>query len=299
MAARTQPTERRVRRGRRTLALTRLDRLWWPEGITKGELAAYYEAVASVVVPHLRGRPFTLKRYPNGTRGPCFWIKDAPPGIPSWIRVCPLPAKSRGGAAVSYPVVDHELALLWMVEFGCVDLHIWYSRCDRPANPDYVLFDLDPAGVGFGEVVQAAQMLRAALEGVGLESFPRTTGGDGLHVLVPVARRYTYEQTRRFSEIVAGALRKERPDLMTTERRPEQRRGVFIDTKMNGHGMTIASAYSVRPLPGAPVATPLRWSEVDADLEPPKFTMEAVRRRIDRIGDLHAPLLETRQPLPA
>jgi bifunctional non-homologous end joining protein LigD len=293
-----QPPTREVHRGRRSVRLTRLDQVWWPgAGITKGDVAAYYEAIAPVLVPHLRDRPFTLKRYPNGPRGPFFWIKDAPEAMPAWIRTCPLPAKSRRGAPVDYPLVDDELGLLWMVEFGCVDLHLWYSRCDRPANPDYVLFDLDPAGVGFGQVAEAAVVLRDALEALGLEGHVKTTGGEGLHVQVPIARRYTYEQTRGFSEIVTGALRRARPDLVTTERSKTHRRGVFVDTKMNGHGMTIASVYSVRPVPGAAVATPLRWSEVRAGLDPAAFTMDVVRARVEREGDLFAPLLRGRQRL--
>jgi bifunctional non-homologous end joining protein LigD len=297
VATKQQSAEREVGSGGRRVCLTRLDRLWWREGITKRELLEYYEAVAPVLVPHLRGRPFTLKRYPNGTKGPCFWIKDAPPEMPGWIGTCPLPAKSRGGATVSYSVVDSKLALLWMVNFGCVDLHVWYSRCDRPANPDFVLFDLDPAGVGFDAVVEAALVLRDALEALGLRSYPKTTGGEGLHVHVPVARRYTYGDTRAFSEIVTGALRKARTDLVTTERRRERRKGVFVDTKMNGHGMTIASVYSVRPRPGAPVATPLRWAELKPGLDPKAFTMDAVRVRIERAGDLFAALLRERQTL--
>jgi bifunctional non-homologous end joining protein LigD len=297
VTTKAQSAEREVRRGRRRVRLTHLDRLWWREGIAKGDLLDYYEAVAPVLLPHLRGRPFTLKRYPNGPRGPCFWIKDAPPEMPDWIHTCPLPAKSRSGATVDYPLIHSELALLWMVNFGCVDLHVWYSRCDRPANPDFVLFDLDPAGVGFDAVAEVALVLREALAGLGLRSYPKTTGGEGLHVHVPVARRYAYAETRVFSETIAGALRKARPELVTTERRREDRRGVFIDTKMNGHGMTIASVYSVRPLPGAPVATPLRWPEVNAGLKPRAFTMNSVRDRIAREGDLFAALLRDRQTL--
>jgi bifunctional non-homologous end joining protein LigD len=298
MPIEAQPREREVRRGRGSVRLTRLDQTWWPEyGIRKGDVVAYYEAIAPVMLPHLRDRPFTLKRYPNGPRGPFFWIKDAPETMPAWIRTCPLPAKSRGGAAVDYPLVNDPLALLWMVEFGCVDMHLWYSRCDRPAHPDYVLFDLDPAGVGFEQVAEAAVLLREALEALGLTSYVKTTGGEGLHVHVPVARRYTYEQTRAFSEIVAGALRRADPGLVTTERSKERRRGVFVDTKMNGHGMTIACAYSVRPLPGAPVAAPLRWDEVATGLDPVAFTMETVLARVEREGDLFAPVVSGRQRL--
>ncbi len=280
--------------------VTHPDQLWWrEEGIRKRDLVAYYDAVAPAILPHLRRRPFTLKRYPNGPRGPFFWIKDAPPGMPRWIPTCALPAKSRRGGVVAYPVVNTRSALLWMANFGCVDMHLWYSRVDRPERPDYVLFDLDPAGEGFGfaETVEAALRLREALDALGLDSLVKTSGGSGLHVQVPVARRYTYEETRRFSEVIAGALVPAYPRLLTGERSLARRRGIFVDTKMNGEGMTIASVYSVRPLRGAPVSTPLRWDELQPELDPGAFTMAEVLRRVERHGDLFEPMLHGRQRL--
>jgi bifunctional non-homologous end joining protein LigD len=284
--------------GRRVVALDRLDYLWWPEsGIRKGDLIDYYRQVSPVLLPHLRQRPFTLKRYLNGPNAPFEWIKDAPPELPEWIPLCPLPAKSRAGELVQYPLVNEELALVWMIDYGCIDLHLWYSRCDRPGRPDYVLFDLDPAGVGFAAVIEAGRLLHDLLAAIGLDSFVRTSGGDGLHVQVPVARRYTYAETREFATLVADALARARPELVTTERDLRRRRGVFIDTKMNGEGMTIASAYSVRPLPGPPIATPLSWAELDGDLDPAAFAVAAVLERVAEHGDLHAPLLSMPQRL--
>jgi bifunctional non-homologous end joining protein LigD len=284
--------------GRRVVALDRLDYLWWPEsGIRKGDLIDYYRQVSPVLLPHLRQRPFTLKRYLNGPNAPFEWIKDAPPELPEWIPLCPLPAKSRAGELVQYPLVNEELALVWMIDYGCIDLHLWYSRCDRPGRPDYVLFDLDPAGVGFAAVIEAGRLLHDLLAAIGLDSFVRTSGGDGLHVQVPVARRYTYAETREFATLVADALARARPELVTTERDLRRRRGVFIDTKMNGEGMTIASAYSVRPLPGPPIATPLSWAELDGDLDPAAFAVAAVLERVAEHGDWHAPLLSMPQRL--
>ena len=295
-----QPAERElvIRKGRRTVRLTRLDYLWWPEGgVRKRDLVDYYRAISPVLLPHLRQRPFTLKRYLNGPNAPFEWVKDAPPSLPEWVPRCPLPAKSRAGEIVEYPLVKDELALLWLLDHGCIDLHVWLSRCDRASRPDYVLFDLDPARVGFAEFVETALLLRAALDALGLASFVRTSGGDGLHVQVPVARRYSYAQTRRFAGVVADALVRARPDLVTVGRDVSARRGVFLDTKMNGEGMTIASVYSVRPLPGPPVATPLRWEELTPGLDPRAFTMPAVLRRVEEHGDLHADLLRSPQRL--
>ena len=287
-----------LRRGKRVVRLSRLSYLWWPEtGIRKGDLIEYYRRVSPVLLPHLRDRPFTLKRYLNGPNAPFKWVKDAPAELPGWVRRCALPAKSRRGELVQYPLVNDELALVWMIDYGCIDLHLWYSRCDKPSRPDYVLFDLDPASVEFARVVEAAQLLRELLSAIGLESFVRTSGGDGLHVQVPVVRRYTYADTRRFAEIVAGALVRARPHLVTVERDRKQRRGVFVDTKMNGEGMTIASLYSARPRPGPPVATPLDWEELEPALDPSAFTLAAVLERVDAHGDLHAALLTTRQRL--
>ena len=295
---RKQERQAELRQGRKVVRLSRLDYLWWPEtGVRKGDLVEYYREIAPFLLPHLRQRPFTLKRYLNGPNAPFEWVKDAPEEMPEWVPRCPLPAKSRRGEVVDYPLVNDELALVWMVDYGCIDLHLWFSRCDRPSRPDYVLFDLDPAGVGFAEVVEAALLLRDALRALELESFARTSGGEGLHVQVPVARRYEYAQTRQFAEVVAGALVRARPDLVTVERHLGKRRGVFVDTKMNGEGMTIASVYSARPLPGPPVATPLRWDDLTPDLDPPAFTMRAVLDRVAAHGDLHADLLRTPQRL--
>jgi bifunctional non-homologous end joining protein LigD len=273
--------------------------MFWPDaGLRKRDLVEYYERIAAVLVPHLRDRPFTIKRHYTVPRGPFAWEKDAPQEMPSWIRTCPQPAKSRGGELVRYPLVNDPGALLWMVEYGAVDLHVWTSRCDRPERPDFVLFDLDPAGVAFAHVVRAALLVREALEGIGLESFARTSGGEGLHVLVPLARRHTHEESRRFAHAVAAALARARPELVTVEVSTAKRRGVYVDAKMNGHGQQVVAPYSVRPLPGAPVATPLDWRELREDLDPAQFTPAVVLDRVARDGDLHEPLLHGRQRLP-
>src|SRR5919202_2160287 len=183
MATGSRRSVAEVRRGSRSVRLTRLDQRWWPDlGITKADVVDYYRRIAPVLVPHLRDRPFTMKRHFNGPRSPFEWVKDAPPELPGWIPVSPQPAKSRGGALVRYPLVNDARALLWMVEYGCIDLHVWPSRADRPDRPTYVLFDLDPSGVPFAHVVRAALLLREALEAMGLTSVVRTTGGTGLHV---------------------------------------------------------------------------------------------------------------------
>ena len=292
-----------LRQGKRLLKLSNLDKLFWPEeGITKGDLLAYYRDIASVVLPHLRDRPFTMKRYPDGWNGPHFFQKDAPKHMPEWIPRRPFEVSSRDAKrerrTIDFALVNDELALLWMVNMGCIDLNCWYSRVDLPARPDFVLFDLDPsADVGFPETVQVALHVKEALDLVGLASFPKTSGSDGIHVVVPIERRSTYDDTRRFAEIVAAAIARTHPGLATTEWTKAKRRGVLIDANQNGQGKTIASAYSVRPQPGAPVSTPLRWDELTASLEPGAFTMEVVLDRVAEYGDLFEGVLTTKQSL--
>jgi bifunctional non-homologous end joining protein LigD len=185
-----------------------------------------------------------------------------------------------------------------MVNMGCIDMNAWYSRADRPDRPDFVLFDLDPSpDVGFREVVQVALIVKQALDALGLVSFPKTSSADGMHVLVPVERRYTYAQTREFCEIVAGAIARTHRGLATTEWSKAKRRGVLIDANQNGEGKTIASVYSVRPRAGAPVSTPLRWDELDDSLDATALTMDAVLERIRTHGDLFEGVLTTKQRL--
>jgi bifunctional non-homologous end joining protein LigD len=297
------PIEKHIRRGKRELALSNLDKPFWPEEeITKGDLLRYYREIAPVLTPHLKDRPFTMKRYPDGWQGKFFFQKDAPVHMPDWIptyrALVSTREKPREKKWVNFPLVNDELALLWMVNMGCIDMNTWYSRVDKPDRPDFVLFDLDPAAdAGFPETVQVALLVKQALDALGLVSFPKTSGADGMHVLVPIERRHTYDDTRRFAEIIAGALARTHRGLVTTEWTKSRRRGVLIDANQNGEGKTIASVYSVRPKEGAPVSTPLRWDEVNERLNPAVFTMDVVLDRVRRFGDLYEGVLTTKQSL--
>jgi bifunctional non-homologous end joining protein LigD len=290
-----------IRVGKRELRLSNLDKLFWPEeGIRKGDLIEYYRAVAPVLVPHLRDRPFTMRRYPDGAAGKVFFQKDAPSHMPGWIKTFQAEVSPRKGddREIDFPVVNDELALLWMVNMGCIDMNPWYSRTDRPDRPDFVLFDLDPTPeVPWAETIEVALLVRQLLDGLGLASFPKTSGGKGFHILVPLDRRSSYDDTRAFAEHVAGVIARAYPALATTQWAKSKRRGVLIDSNQNGMGKTIASAYSVRPHPGAPVSAPVAWDEVDDRLEPAAFTMDVVLDRVARRGDLHAGMLSTRQSL--
>ena len=289
-------------RGDRVVRLSSADRELWPgEGVTKGDLWDYYRRVAPAIVPHLRNRPFTMKRYREGIAKPFFFQKDAPKGIPEWIPRRTFRTWPRGGKGesrlVDFPLVNDELALLWMVQMHCIDMNAWYSRVDRPERPDFVLFDLDPPEGGFADAIKVAHLIHELLEELELESHVKTSGADGIHVVVPIARRSGYDQTYAFAESVSRLLEERHPGLVTTEWLIKKRRGVLVDHRQNGHGKTIASVYSVRPKAGAPVSTPLAWGELTEDVRPRDYTMAAALERLERLGDLWEPVLHGRQAL--
>jgi bifunctional non-homologous end joining protein LigD len=285
-----------IRVGRRRVRLTHPDRVLFPgDGVTKGDLADYYVEVGDAIVPHLRNRPFTLKRYPYGIRGQSYFHKQAPQGKPTWIptrrfRTWPREGDSR---LVDFTLVNEAAALVWMVQMNCIDMNAWYSRVDKPDRPDYVVFDLDPpeSRNGFAQAVRVAHLVREALEKLELPSYVKTSGADGIHVLVPIARRSSFSDTYEFAELVSRRLEEENPGLVTTEWLKKKRRGVLVDHRQNGHGKTIASVYSVRPKPGAPVSTPLRWEELTEKVKPRDFGRGEALERIERHGDLFEPVL--------
>jgi len=282
--------------------LSSADRVLFPKsGITKSELFDYYGRVAPILVPHLRDRPFTMKRWREGIAGGSFFQKQAPKGIPDWIPTRRFTTHPREGGSreVDFPLVNSREAILWMVQMHCIDLNAWYSRVDKPARPDFVLFDLDPPDGEFPLAVRAAHLVREALEELELRSYVKTSGADGIHVLVPIARRHGYDETHRFAELVSKRLAENNPGVITTEWLKRKRVGVLLDYHQNGAGKTIASVYSVRPKEGAPVSTPLRWDELTPELQPKQFTMAAALRRAEEHGDLFEPVLRGGQSLGA
>jgi bifunctional non-homologous end joining protein LigD len=286
----------------RTVTLSSPERVLFPEdGITKGDLFGYYERVAPVLVPHLLDRPFTMKRYREGIAGEGFFQKQAPKGMPSWIRTRRFETHPREGGSrlVDFPLVNSAEALLWMVQMHCIDMNAWYSRVDHPDRPDFVVFDLDPPDGpdGFELAIEVAHLIRGLLDEVELPGYVKTSGADGIHVLAPIQRRATFEDTYDFAETASRLLEQRHPGKVTTEWLKRKRAGVLADHRQNGWGKTIASVYSVRPKPGAPVSTPLRWDELTADVRPRDFTMEVVLERVERDGDLFAPVLEDPRPL--
>ena len=291
----------------RSVRLSSPERVLFPDvGVTKQDLFEYYRAIAPVLVPHLRNRPFTMKRSPYGVGGEAYFQKQAPKGMPSWIPTRTFRTYPRGSKGesrmVDFPLVNSPEAVLWMVQMNCIDMNAWYSRVDKPDRPDFVLFDLDPPDLdatdgGFALAIRVAHLIRDELEELELESYVKTSGADGIHVLVPIARRATYEQTYDFAGLVARGLEERHPGLVTTEWLKSKREGVLVDHRQNARGKTIASVYSVRPKPGAPVSTPLRWEELTEDVTPRRFGMREALERVEQHGDLFEPVLAGGQAL--
>ncbi len=288
----------------RELKLTSPDKVLFPEdGITKGDLFEYYDKVADAILPHLRDRPFTFKRYPYGIEGDVYFQKQVPKGAPDGVETRQFTTHPREGGArqVDFVIVNSRTPLLWAVQMNCIDMNAWYSRTDKPQRPDYVVFDLDPPDErdGFTMAIEVAHLIRELLDELELPGYVKTSGADGIHVLAPIQRRATFEETYAFAEAASRLLEARHPGLVTTEWLKKKRSGVLVDHRQNGAGKTIASVYSVRPKPGAPVSTPLRWEELTPDVRPRDFTMEVALQRVAELGDLFAPVLEEPRSLAA
>ncbi len=284
--------------------LTSADRVLFPEdGVTKGDLFTYYGEIADVLIPHLRNRPFTLKRWPHGIDGEAFFQKQAPKGMPDWIPTRQFVTHPRGAKGdtrlVDFVLVNERAAAQWAVQQNCIDMNAWYSRVDKPDRPDFVLFDLDPPDEpdAFALCIRVAHYVRAALDRLDLRSYVKTSGSDGIHVLVPIQRRSTFEDTYDFAELLSRRLEAQHPGELTTEWLKKKRSGVLVDHRQNGWGKTIASVYSVRPKPGAPVSTPLHWDELAESVRPRDFSMAVALERVKQYGDLFEPVLRGGQSL--
>ena len=289
-----QDTELEI--GGRAVRLTNLGKIFWPElGLTKRDLLQDHADVSSALLPHLVDRAMVMKRYPNGAAGKCFFMKRAPSPRPAWIETCAIEHAS--GNIIDFPMVQDAASLLWVVNLGCIDLNQWYARCDDVDRPDYLHFDLDPVpGAEFETVRQTALIVRAALEGLGMEPLAKTTGSRGIHVYVPIVRGPTQKEVWRFAKRLAQDLAKLKPDLITAEyriaKRPPGR--VLVDYNQNAWGRTLASIYSPRPTPQATVSAPVTWEELEGGALIADFRIENMPSRIAAIGDLWSPLLAKR-----
>lgn len=283
--------------GEHNLKLTNLDKLIWPEGLTKAHLVKYYSDVAPYLLPHLRNRPLVMKRYPDGIDGEAFYQKECPDYAPTWIKRQPVEHSEK---VVNYIICNDQATLLWLANQACIEMHAWLARVESLETPDLAVMDLDPAGgASFEDVLEIALLVKRVLDEFKIKSYPKTSGASGLHLFVPVRQVYSWRQVTGAMKYVAELVVKVHPDKTTVERKVEKRVGkVYLDYLQNGRGKTMAFQYGLRPLPGAPVSTPLRWEEVEeGKIRPGHFTIDTILQRLKSVGDIYAGVLNTRQSL--
>ena len=277
--------------GKRQLKLTNLNKIFWPqEKYTKGDLIDYYKEVAPFILPHLKDRPQSLLRFPNGIEGQSFFQKNVANLKLDWMMRAKIKHDKQ---SVEYMLVQDEAALIYLINLGCIDLNPWSSRIGKLENPDYLVIDLDPEDISFEKVVEVALACRKVLENLGIESYPKTSGASGMHIYIPMGAKYDYEQVKNFAHLLCIKINEQIPEITSLERSPKNRqKKVYLDYLQNNRGQTLASVYSVRPAPVAPVSTPLNWNEVKKSLHPTQFTIKNTPGRLQKHGDLFKRTLE-------
>jgi len=275
------------------LELSHLDKVFWPEkGYTKGDLMDYYRSVSDVMLPYIKDRPHNLLRQPNGYKGKFFFQKDMGDLPPEWIKTVSIYSESNQ-KEIDYLVCDSLDSLLYMVQLGCIEINPWSSRVKSLDKPDWAVIDLDPEDIPFNQVVEVANIVRAVTEELGIPTYPKTSGKSCIHVYVPLAAKYYYDQTKKFGEILAHLVHRRTDNITSLERSPAKRqKRIYLDFLQNREGQTLAAPYSVRPTPEASVSTPLKWEELNSRLKPTMFTIKNMQRRLDKVGDLWQPVTE-------
>ena len=270
----------------RQVPYTNLAKVFWPEeGYTKGDLIEYYRSISTWLLPYLQDRPLVLTRYPDGITGKSFFQKDAPGFVPEWVRRERVWSEG-SQRELEYFVCDDEESLLYIINLGTIPLHIWSSRVTSLEKPDWCVLDLDPKEAPFADVVKVARLIKRLCDEIALPSFIKSSGSSGLHVLLPLARQCTYEQSRMLGQLIGQFVVMELPDVATVRRQVSRRDGrVYVDYVQNGHGRLIASPFCVRPLPGAPVSASLKWTEVTAKLDIQKHNIRTVPKRMGKLAE--------------
>jgi bifunctional non-homologous end joining protein LigD len=279
--------------------VTNTQKVFWPdEGYTKGDVIDYYDAISSYLLPHLKGRPQSLKRNPNGIKDKGFFHKDAGDAAPSWVEHIEIRSDSTQ-KIVNYILCNNKATLLYLANLGCIELNSWNSRIDKPDHPDYLILDIDPSENNtFKEVVDVAIVIKEVLDKAGASGYCKTSGATGIHIYVPLHAAYPYEQARHFAEVVATLVAEQIPQLATVERSLDKRKGrIYVDYLQNSRGQTLSSVYSVRPVPGATVSTPIQWKELTHDLNPKDFTIKTIHKRLDKLGDIFGGVLKDKNNL--
>lgn len=279
-----------------TIETSSLDRVLFPaDGITKGDLIGYYHRIAEIMVPHIRNRPLSMRRYPDGIETEGFYQQEAPDYFPEWIGRVKV---AKQGGEIVHAVCNNAASLVYLANQNTITPHVWLSRADKVYKPDQIIFDLDPSGAQFDAVRRAAKYVRHALEKQGLPSFIMTTGSSGVHVRVPIRRKYDFESVRDFARYLATTLAHQHPEELTTEQRKKKRHGrVYVDIMRNAYAQTAVAPYAVRAINGAPIATPIDWDELPG-VTPRRYTVRNIFRRLGQKEDPWQSMLSQEADLP-
>jgi bifunctional non-homologous end joining protein LigD len=288
-------TENEVVIGNRTVPLSNLSKIFWPEEkYTKGDMIEYYKTIAPYILPYLKNRPLSLKRNPNGITDDGFFQKDAGASAPDWVEKINVHSESND-KTIHYLMCNDAASLIYIANLGCIEMNPWFSTSVKIENPTYMVIDIDPSDKNtFDEVIETALVVKSVLDKAGASCYCKTSGATGLHVYVPMADKYPFEQVKDFAHIIATLANEQLPDTTTLTRSLSKRsdRKIYIDYLQNRRGQTLACAYSLRPKPGATVSTPLEWKEVKPGLNPSQFTMQNIHARLEKTGDLFADVLK-------
>ncbi|MDW7651139.1 MAG: non-homologous end-joining DNA ligase [Bacillota bacterium] len=277
----------------RTVKLSNLEKVFWPaDGYTKHDLISFYIEISPFLLPFLKERPCNFQRFPDGITGKRFYQKNKPSFAPDWLETFPIPSEER---VIDYIVVNNLETLVYLANLACLEIHPWHSRTKTVHYPDWGIVDLDPQeGVDFTAVIETACIVKDVLDSLELRGYPKTSGASGMQIYIPLKPRYTYEQVRDIIGYICGLVHVKLPRLTTMERMVKKRGAtVYLDYLQNLWGKTINAPYTVRPVPGACISTPLTWDEVQSgQVKPQDFTMETITTRLDEKGDLFAPVLK-------
>jgi len=286
-------TKEEVKIGKYSVTISNRKKIYWPgEGFTKGDVIDYYDKISDVILPYLKGRPLSLKRNPNGINDKGFYHKDAGENAPAFVDVFPIKAESNN-KIIDYIVCNNKATLLYVANLGCIEINPWNSTTKKIGNPTWMVIDIDPSDDNtFTEVVDTALATKMILDKGGIKCYCKTSGASGLHVYVPLKNKYDYITVKDFAHVIASLVQEQLPKTTTLERSLSKRGPkIYIDWLQNRTGQTLASVYSLRPVIGASVSTPLEWKEVDHKLSPSQFTIKNIFQRIKKKGDLFQPLL--------
>lgn len=284
--------DKEIKIGKHKLKLTNLKKVYFPgEEYTKGDVVEYYKNVAKYILPYLKGRPESLNRHPNGIDGQSFYQKDIKDLPPEWVKT-EMIYSEHNEKEINYLVCNDEATLIYLANLGCIEINPWFSRVENLDNPDYLVLDLDPEDISFDMVVETALAVKEILDIAGAKSYCKTSGATGLHIYVPLNAKYNYDVAREFAHLVARLVHEKVPSFTSIKRSPSKRqKKVYLDYLQNRPGQTLAAPYSIRPQPGAPVATPLKWEEVKIGLDPKDYHIKNTLMRLSKTGDIFKDVL--------